>query len=104
MEKGQKEYYVYIYIDPRNFEWFYWGKGKGSRKEAHLFDQGLSEKKERIDQIREAGLEPIIRVVAKRLTNEEALLVEKTLIWQSQGRLLNVAPGYFGDEFRPPYT
>ena len=26
-------YYVYVYIDPRNFEEFYFGKGKGSRKE-----------------------------------------------------------------------
>ena len=27
------QYYVYVYIDPRNFEEFYFGKGKGSRKE-----------------------------------------------------------------------
>jgi len=25
-------YYVYVYIDPRNHEEFYYGKGKGSRK------------------------------------------------------------------------
>lgn len=30
------EYYVYVYIDPRNFEEFYYGKGKGLRKNAHL--------------------------------------------------------------------
>jgi len=26
------DYYVYVYIDPRNHEEFYYGKGKGSRK------------------------------------------------------------------------
>ena len=31
-------YYVYTYIDPRNLEEFYYGKGKGSRKSAHIFD------------------------------------------------------------------
>ncbi len=24
------DYYVYVYIDPRNFEEFYFGKGRGS--------------------------------------------------------------------------
>ena len=32
------DYYVYVYIDPRNFEEFYFGKGKGNRKNAHLSD------------------------------------------------------------------
>ena len=26
------DYYVYVYIDPRNYEEFYFGKGRGSRK------------------------------------------------------------------------
>lgn len=30
------DYYVYVYIDPRNYEEFYYGKGKGNRKDAHL--------------------------------------------------------------------
>ena len=29
------DYYVYVYIDPRNHEEFYYGKGVGSRKDAH---------------------------------------------------------------------
>jgi len=99
-----KDYYVYIYIDPRNFEWFYVGKGKGSRKEAHLFDRKRSEKADRINDIRKAKLAPIIRVVACRLTDRDALLVEKTLIWQSQGRLLNASSGHFKQEFRPQNT
>jgi len=30
------DYYVYVYIDPRNNEEFYYGKGTGSRKDAHV--------------------------------------------------------------------
>ena len=28
----EKLFYVYVYIDPRNFQEFYYGKGKDSRK------------------------------------------------------------------------
>jgi len=45
------EYYVYVYIDPRNFEEFYYGKGKGSRKDDHLFEDSDSEKAKRIKAI-----------------------------------------------------
>lgn len=34
--KDNSDYYVYVYIDPRSLEEFYYGKGKGSRKYAHL--------------------------------------------------------------------
>jgi hypothetical protein len=36
LKEQTTEYYVYVYIDPRNFEEFYYGKGKASRKDAHL--------------------------------------------------------------------
>jgi len=26
------DYYVYVYIDPRNLEEFYYGKGQGARR------------------------------------------------------------------------
>ncbi len=77
-------YYVYVYIDPRNFEEFYYGKGKGNRKAAHLHDDGDSEKTKIIREITKEGLEPIIKVIAKNLTESEALLVEKTLIFPPQ--------------------
>jgi hypothetical protein len=51
-------YYVYVYIDPRNYEEFYYGKGKGSRKEYHLLDNSDSEKTRRISLIVKAGLVP----------------------------------------------
>lgn len=98
------DYYVYVYIDPRNLEEFYYGKGKGSRKEAHLPDVPHSDKSGRISKIKEEGLEPTVRVIASNLTEQEALLIETTLIWKL-GRLTdNVAQGHFVSKFRPPDT
>ena len=98
------DYYVYVYIDPRNLEEFYYGKGKGSRKNAHLLDVSDSEKSKRIRNIKEAGLEPIIRVISSNLTEQEALLIEATLIWKLGRFTANVASGYFASKFRPHDT
>ena len=95
------DYYVYTYIDPRNFEEFYYGKGKDSRKDAHLLDESASEKSKRIKAIRNEGLTPIIRVIARGLTESEALLVEKTLLWKLGKQTTNIATGSFADKFRP---
>jgi len=96
-----QKYYVYVYIDPRNLEEFYYGKGKGSRKEAHLSDEGDSEKASRIREIRKAGLSPIIRVIASGLTQNEASLIETTLIWKLGKFTTNLASGHFSGKFRP---
>lgn len=100
-----ENFYVYVYIDPRNYEEFYYGKGKGSRKEAHLkFDENSdndSEKTKIIKEIKNEGLEPIIKVIAKGLTEKEALLVERTLIWKLGKTLTNKSSGHFADKFRP---
>lgn len=98
MKKG---YYVYVYIDPRNLNEFYYGKGLGNRKFSHLKEDSDSVKAKTIKSIQQAGLEPIIRVVAKNLTEEQALLIEKTLIWKLGRNLTNVASGHFADNFRP---
>lgn len=97
-------YYVYVYIDPRNNEEFYYGKGSGSRKLAHLGEEGDSEKVARIKEIGDEGLEPIIRVIAAGLDEQEALLIEKTLIWKLGGTLTNEATGHFSEKFRPHNT
>ncbi|OOF13109.1 hypothetical protein BZG79_08585 [Salinivibrio sp. MA427] len=94
-------YYVYVYIDPRNFEEFYFGKGKGSRKHAHLNDDSDSEKSRRIKAIKKEGLEPIIRVIARNLSEHDALLVEKTLLWKLGKQLTNISSGHYADNFRP---
>jgi hypothetical protein len=98
---SNNEYYVYVYIDPRNYEEFYFGKGKGSRKESHLSDNSDNEKSQRIKSIKKEGLEPIICVIARDLSAEEALLVEKTLLWKLGKQLTNVATGHYADKFRP---
>lgn len=98
------DYYVYVYIDPRNYEEFYYGKGKGSRKEAHLAEMTDSVKSKRIAEIKREGLTPIVRVIARDLSEGEALLVEKTLLWKLGKWTTNVATGHFADKFRPHNT
>jgi hypothetical protein len=98
------DYYVYVYIDPRNYEEFYYGKGKGSRKDAHLSDSSDSEKARRIGAIHKAGLKPIVRVIARGLSEHDALLVEKTLLWKLGRQLTNVSSGHYSDQFRPHNT
>lgn len=94
-------FYVYVYIDPRNYEEFYYGKGKGNRKSEHLSDAKDSEKVKRIKSIQKAGLNPIIKVIARNLSENEALLIETTLIWKLGKSLTNIASGHFIDKFRP---
>ncbi|OGX08029.1 MAG: hypothetical protein A2Z88_07810 [Omnitrophica WOR_2 bacterium GWA2_47_8] len=94
-------YYVYVYIDPRNFEEFYYGKGCGSRKDCHLSDQSDTKKANRIKAIKKDGLSPIVRVIAKGLTEQEALLIEKTLLWRLGRWTTNIATGHFSEKFRP---
>ncbi|MCW5549223.1 MAG: GIY-YIG nuclease family protein [Opitutaceae bacterium] len=97
-------YYVYVYVDPRNFEEFYYGKGRGSRKSAHLVDASESPKTKRISSIRMCGLEPIVRVIAKDLTEDQALLIEATLLWKLGKFTTNMAAGHFSGNFRPHDT
>jgi hypothetical protein len=104
-------YYVYVYIDPRNLEEFYYGKGKGNRKEFHEKEAHLKENNEdppekikRIKAIQKEGLKPIIKVIARGLTQDQALLVEKTLIWKLGKNLTNISSGHFADRFRPHNT
>ena len=100
----EKKYYVYVYIDPRNFEEFYYGKGTGDRKHSHLKEKGDSEKIKRIKKIQEAGKEPIIKTIAKGLTQHDALLIEKTLIWKLGKNLTNQSTGHFAENFRKHNT
>ena len=98
------DYYVYVYIDPRSHEEFYYGKGVGSRKYAHLDDNSDSKKAERIKEIEHEGLTPLIRVIARDLSENEALLIEKTLLWKLGKWTTNIATGHFAEKFRPHNT
>lgn len=104
MLQTMNDYYVYVYIDPRNFEEFYYGKGKGSRKESHLSDDSDNEKTRRIKSIKKEGLEPIIRVIARNLHEHDALLVEKTLLWKLGNQLTNISSGHYSENFRPHFS
>ncbi len=98
------DFYVYVYIDPRNFEEFYYGKGKGSRKYSHLHDEKDSEKTRRINKIKKEGLTPIVRVISRNLSEHDAFLVEKTLLWKLGKHLTNISSGHYADNFRPHDT
>jgi len=99
-----RDFYVYVYVDPRNYEEFYYGKGKGARRVAHLSDEKDSEKVARINAIRKERLDPIVRTIAAGLTEQEALLIETTLIWKLGKNLTNIASGRFVSLFRPHNT
>ncbi len=73
-------YYVYLYIDPRDGQPFYIGKGQSNRAFAHLSAKGDSEKAKRIRAIRKAGYTPQIEILKYRLSEKQALLVESTAI------------------------
>ncbi len=100
---SKSNYYVYVYIDPRNHEEFYVGKGCGGRKDEDRDANGNSEKAlaRRIREIRKEDEEPIIRVIAKGLTEPQAFLVETALIWRRWPYLENAAKGQYSKHFRP---
>lgn len=89
-------YYVYAYLDPRkpgpftygeyefSYEPFYIGKGKGRRWLDHLRETPERTinafKANKIKNIRQERLEPIVVKVSVELTDEEACLTEISLI------------------------
>ena len=75
-----KEFYVYTYVDPRNDEPFYVGKGFGFRYKRHLKPYASNKHvKNRIKAIRLAGFEPnIVRFYT--FSEREAFDLECALI------------------------
>ena len=104
MAKSVDNFYVYVLIDPRSLQEFYYGQGQGDRRFAHLNDRSDSQKVKIIQEIRSEGLEPTIRVVAKNLSKEQALLIESTLIWKLGKKLTNRVSGHYASHFRPSKT
>ena len=73
-----KIYYVYQYFDPLREEFFYVGKGKGKRMEAHKRKNSLV--KNRISWIKNKGNFPTISKFAQNLEEPDALTIEAFLI------------------------
>jgi len=73
-------HYVYAYVDPRNEAIRYIGKGTGARAVAHLEDRNRSPKTEWIQELREMNIQPRIDILARNLSERQALRLERTLI------------------------
>lgn len=77
-------YYVYGLIDPRNGRYFYIGKGKGDRVFQHIKEVENSnvdnDKIKTIRDIQNDGLEVIHIIIRHGLNEDEAKLIEATLI------------------------
>lgn len=93
--------YVYLYIDPRNGEIFYVGKGKGDRCFSHLVEDSEKEKVKRIREIRSDGLQPRIEIVIHGIEDDETVKrIEASIIdCFNIDNLTNIQRGYHSKEF-----
>ena len=91
MEKSFKQsvieglkYYVYVLVDPRNNCIFYVGKGSGNRVYQHaqaaLAEDSPSLKLSTIREIKELGLDVKYYIIRHNLSEQEAYLVESSII------------------------
>lgn len=76
--------YVYVLVDPRNNCIFYVGKGSGNRVYQHvqaaLVEDSPSLKLSTIREIKELGLDVKYYIIRHNLTEQEAYLVESSII------------------------
>jgi len=74
-------HYVYLYVNPLDGTVFYVGKGKGGRALAHLNADEKREISHRIQEVRSAGAQPRIDILAHGLPDEaSALRIEAAAI------------------------
>lgn len=95
------KYYIYIYIDPRDNEIFYVGKGKNDRAFDHLSEESEKDKVKRIRDIRSEGYEPRIEIVIHGIDNsKDAQRIEASIIdCFGIENLTNLQRGYHSKEF-----
>lgn len=72
--------YVYIYINPNTKKVFYIGKGQGNRCFEHLEENTESQKVKEINDLKKKGKMPIIELLRYGLTDDQASLIESSLI------------------------
>lgn len=95
------KYYIYIYIDPRDNQIFYVGKGKCDRVFAHLSEESEKDKVKRIREIQSEGLQPKIEIVIHGIDNGvDAQRIEASIIdCFGIDNLTNIQRGYHSKEF-----
>jgi hypothetical protein len=99
----QLAFYVYRLLDPRNGATFYVGKGKGNRLFHHIAgaarsrDEELSDKIQRINEIKNAGLEVGHVVHRHGLDEKTAHEVEAALI-DAYPEVMNEVGGHGSDD------
>lgn len=92
--------YVYAYFDPRDGKPFYIGQGCGNRVFSHLHETSDKEKVQRIDALKDLGLQPGIYILRHGLTAEEAKLVESVAIdLLGVDNLTNIVRGHHSRKF-----
>lgn len=96
--KEQLKYYVYLYVDPRNGNPFYVGKGNGNRIFSHLKDKTETEKTKVLNELQKLKLNPICEVLKYGLSEKEAFLVESAVIdLLKLSNLTNKVQGHHAD-------
>lgn len=95
------KHYIYLYIDPRNDEIFYVGKGRGNRAFSHLKDKKEGEKARRINDIRKMGYEPRIEILIHGIESDlEIKKIEASIIdLIGLGNLTNSIRGHGSREY-----
>lgn len=118
IEDSQKEYYIYLYLDPRKpgnynydninleYEPFYVGKGKGNRIHSHKYKSKDKRRQHMLNKINkiflETGNEPIKIKYKENLTNEDAYKLEEIVVDKigrindNKGPLINKTKGGYG--------
>ena len=107
INKSMKNFYVYVYMDPRkpgpftygylsfSHEPFYIGKGRGERIDDHIteakYGQKNSPKLQKIRKILSEGTEPIREKFCEKMSEDMAFYLEKWLI-KVIGRKLHKGP------------
>lgn len=74
------KHYVYLYVDPRDGEVFYIGRGRGNRCFDHLNDTSESDKVEQIAEIAASGKTPRIELLRYGLSADAAVMLETAAI------------------------
>lgn len=96
-------YYVYLLIDPRDKKVFYVGKGVGNRIYQHVLgtlkDYRETKKNNRINEIKNLGLEVEHKVLRHGLDEKEAFEIESAMIdFIGMENLTNAVKGHHSEE------